>query len=1141
MKMRLLIAVLTLMLGQNVLAQTCPDLQFDSDASVWDNSLVGENLIPIQAETPNGAFTLCNHPGVQFGLRIDERFVGPITPNTGTFEYVSPKGDDGSGSALWNIVGHLDFGYAYGAGTLPEQLGDSTVIMQYDCNPAIGVVNGPTIDLTSDLVGLVIPPTTILFQIADNLGFALRCANYGGFDPTLDGSYEFSATIQDPSNVIIAQTQATAIVGNPIPSIPLVTVTVDDINKEGWFGMDQAGSATGAITETNPHGTGNTGSLEFTTSGSAEDIINAARIPLVAMNEIDAIGYDFWSDNTTVAPVLRLQYWNLTRFGTLSYEPINQGAYPTNTWVTVDGASGLWWSTEFGQGDKRTLAQWQADIGDTPVTFLQTGVGSGWTQVMTGNVDMVHLQTATTNTVWDFEGVAPLPPPPLETVTVTSTEPQGWFEKSGSTAEGAITVNNPHGPGGLGSLEFTLDGSAGQIIQAARIPVINVDDITAVGWDFYTDSTDATSIPVAKIEYYSLSPDRSGTLVYSGPATYTPGTWQTEDGFTGTWWSTEAGFGPGDPRTLAEWQAELAGIFSNYFVVGVGSTGAAIPAATSFVDVVHLQTSRFNTQWDFEGEAPLPPPPSDTTTTITSTAPAPSIVGQSVVVSFTVEDLAVPTVNSTSTGNAKPKGVDTIPTGDVTVTDGTNSCIGTVAVGNCTLTFVTVGTQTLTATYAGDFDHNPSVSAPYDHEVIKADTATVIEYSLPNPSMVGEIVTIKYAVTSDHGNPTGTVTVSDGTDSCSGTVVAGSCTITYTTVGVKSLVADYAGDANFNVSTSAAASHEVVQIPTVTTITSSAPNPSEVGAVVTISYTVTGTIGTPVGNVTVGDGTDSCTGTVAAGSCTITFATVGVKSLVADYAGDVDYMASTSVAYSHEVVQAVTVTTITSSAPNPSVINETVTISYTVTATSGTPTGNVTVGDGTDSCTGTVAAGSCTITFATVGIKSLVADYAGDVSFAASTSVAYSHEVTLIATVTTVTGSTPNPSAIDEAVAITYTVTAGSSTPTVQAASGGAIKEAVPTGNVTVSDGTDSCTALVTDGGCSITFTTAGAKSLIASYTGDATHAPSVSAAFEHIVSAPPPTVAPAQPIPTLSQWALLLLTMLLGLVAFGRLGRKAQ
>jgi len=587
MKMRLLITILALMLGQNVLAQTCPDLQFDSDASVWDSSLVGDNLIPILSDTLNGSFTMCNHPGVQMGLRILERFVGPITPEAGTSNYVAPIGDAGTGQANWNIEGHLDFGYAYGAGTLPEQLGDATVVVQYDCDPGIGIVNGPTIDLTSDLVGLVVPPTTILFQISDNVGFALRCDNYGGFDPTVDGSYEFSAAVFDSSLAMIAHTAATAIVGSPVPPIDLVTVTVDADNREGWFAMDQAGAATGAITETNPHGTGNTGSLELTTSGATEDIINVARVPLVPFNEIDAIGYDFYSNHATFAPALKIQYWDLTRFGTLQYEPINQGPFAINTWITVDGASGMWWSTEFGQGDKRTLSQWKAEIGDTPVTFLQVGVGSGWGGLgaMTGHADMVHLQTATTNTVWDFEHAAPLPPLPLETIIVTPTEPGGWFEKSGSTAVGALTTNNPYPlPDGIGSLEFVTDGTDGQIIQAARIPVINVDDIIALEWDF--SSNHATSYPKAKIEYFSTSPARSGTLVYNGADSYTPGTWQTEDGFTGTWYSTEAGYGSGVQKTLAEWQIDLAGVFSNFFVVGLGTTSGSWPESISHIDLV---------------------------------------------------------------------------------------------------------------------------------------------------------------------------------------------------------------------------------------------------------------------------------------------------------------------------------------------------------------------------------------------------------------------------------------------------------------------------------------------------------------------------------------------------------------------------
>jgi hypothetical protein len=47
------------------------------------------------------------------------------------------------------------------------------------------------------------------------------------------------------------------------------------------------------------------------------------------------------------------------------------------------------------------------------------------------------------------------------------------------------------------------------------------------------------------------------------------------------------------------------------------------------------------------------------------------------------------------------------------------------------------------------------------------------------------------------GTPTGTVTVSDGVDSCSANVSAGGCTLTLATTGTRSLTATYAGDLQF--------------------------------------------------------------------------------------------------------------------------------------------------------------------------------------------------------------------------------------------------------------------------------------------------------------------------------------------------------
>jgi len=83
--------------------------------------------------------------------------------------------------------------------------------------------------------------------------------------------------------------------------------------------------------------------------------------------------------------------------------------------------------------------------------------------------------------------------------------------------------------------------------------------------------------------------------------------------------------------------------------------------------------------------------------------------------------------------------------------------------------------------------------------------------------------------------------------------------------------------------------------PTTTTITADTPDPSVVGQDVTVSYTATVVspgMGTPTGTVKVSDGTNSCTGTVAAGQCTVTLNPPGAKTLTATYTGDSDFQMS---------------------------------------------------------------------------------------------------------------------------------------------------------------------------------------------------------------------------------------------------------
>jgi PKD repeat protein len=82
----------------------------------------------------------------------------------------------------------------------------------------------------------------------------------------------------------------------------------------------------------------------------------------------------------------------------------------------------------------------------------------------------------------------------------------------------------------------------------------------------------------------------------------------------------------------------------------------------------------------------------------------------------------------------------------------------------------------------------------------KTASTTTITSDDPDPSIQGDVVHVQFTVTGDGGSPSGdvTVTVNDGPESCTGTVAGGSCDITLTNLGSRTLIATYAGDANFS-------------------------------------------------------------------------------------------------------------------------------------------------------------------------------------------------------------------------------------------------------------------------------------------------------------------------------------------------------
>jgi hypothetical protein len=108
-------------------------------------------------------------------------------------------------------------------------------------------------------------------------------------------------------------------------------------------------------------------------------------------------------------------------------------------------------------------------------------------------------------------------------------------------------------------------------------------------------------------------------------------------------------------------------------------------------------------------------------------------------------------------------------------------------------------------------------------KVNPASTVTTITSNLPNPSIVGQIVTVNFSVAPQYsGIPTGIVTVNAVTvagtgQSCTGTLSAGagSCTMSFTPGGTRTLTATYnpgTTTTNFLTSTSAAVTQNVSSV-----------------------------------------------------------------------------------------------------------------------------------------------------------------------------------------------------------------------------------------------------------------------------------------------------------------------------------------
>ncbi len=194
-----------------------------------------------------------------------------------------------------------------------------------------------------------------------------------------------------------------------------------------------------------------------------------------------------------------------------------------------------------------------------------------------------------------------------------------------------------------------------------------------------------------------------------------------------------------------------------------------------------------------------------------SAAPSPSVIGQSVTLGVGANWAAM-----LRPGKALAVSAVCPMTGDVTFMDGTN-VLGTGSFdascrASLTTAALSVGAHTLTAEYPGDANFVAGTSNDVSHQVNQAGTTTTITAHTPNPSTVGQAVTVSYNVTVNSPGlafPDGTVTITAGAASCTGPAPSGSCQLTFGAAGTATLVATYSGDTELAGTASAPVTHTI--------------------------------------------------------------------------------------------------------------------------------------------------------------------------------------------------------------------------------------------------------------------------------------------------------------------------------------------
>ncbi|MGD0681059.1 MAG: Ig-like domain repeat protein [Terracidiphilus sp.] len=411
---------------------------------------------------------------------------------------------------------------------------------------------------------------------------------------------------------------------------------------------------------------------------------------------------------------------------------------------------------------------------------------------------------------------------------------------------------------------------------------------------------------------------------------------------------------------------------------------------------------------------------------------------------------------------------------------------------------VGTGTHLVDASYPGDGNYSGSISATTSLTAEPASTALSLSAN-PTSSTFGQQVLLTATLTpsqAQNHNASGLVTFFNGATSLgTGVVSNGVATLNTTTLpaGNDSITATYPGDTNFAASSSSALPFPVAPgITSTTTSLTALPSTLTVGQTLTLTATVTqGSGASPTGTVTFLNGATSLGNATLNGSGVATLQltpAVGSYSITASYGGSSTDSSSVSSPPVAVTVNTISTTTALTVAPTILSYGQTMTLTATVTPTSGAiPTGTVTFLNGATSLGSAPLNGSGVVTLQLtpdVGNYSITASYGGSPTDSPSNWGTINASVIAAATATTLTAS-PNPAPFGAAVTFTATVAnsvIGSSF--------------TPTGSISFYDGTNLLTTVTLASGTATYSTSAlnvGSHNITASYAGGAEFNASIS------------------------------------------------